>query len=95
MYIYIICFYLGVHLEYSVRNYGRGKQNVNDFITLQTSSTTSDPEGHWDMNNCQDLLPDKLQVHWEVQGDWVQVQLTGKIREDQYMAFGLSGNQKR
>ncbi|XP_025413670.1 protein Skeletor, isoforms B/C-like isoform X2 [Sipha flava] len=61
---------------------------------LTTSSTTSDPEGHWEMSNCRDLLPGKLQVHWEVQGDWVQVQLTGKIREDQYMAFGLSGNQK-
>lgn len=61
----------------------------------QTSSTTSDPEGHWEMSNCRELLPKKLQVHWEVQGDWVQVQLTGKIREDQYMAFGLSGDQKR
>ncbi|KAL4149249.1 hypothetical protein QTP88_003230 [Uroleucon formosanum] len=58
-----------------------------------TSSTTSDPEGRWEMSNCRDLLPGKLQVHWEVQGDWVQVQLTGKIRENQYMAFGLSGNQ--
>lgn len=47
------------------------------------------------MSNCRELLPGKLQVHWEVQGDWVQVQLTGKIRENQYMAFGLSGNQNR
>lgn len=72
------------------------KKNVYKNVKpLQTSSTTSDPEGHWDMNNCRELLAGKLQVHWEVQGDWVQVQLTGKIREDQYMAFGLSGNQKR
>lgn len=47
------------------------------------------------MNNCRELLSGKLQVNWEVQGDWVQVQLTGKIRENQYMAFGLSGSQKR
>lgn len=47
------------------------------------------------MSNCRDLLPGKLQVHWEVQNDWVQVQLTGKIRENQYMAFGLSGSQNR
>jgi len=47
------------------------------------------------MSNCRELLPGKLQVNWEVQGDWVQVQLTGKIRENQYMAFGLSGNQNR
>ncbi|XP_050436047.1 protein Skeletor, isoforms B/C [Adelges cooleyi] len=57
-----------------------------------TSSTTSDPGSHWEMNNCRELLPARLQVQWEVQGDWVQVQLTGKIRDDQYMAFGLSGN---
>lgn len=61
----------------------------------QTSSTTSDPEGHWEMSNCRELLPGRLHVHWEVRDDWVQVQLTGKIREDQYMAFGLSGSQQR
>lgn len=44
------------------------------------------------MNNCRELLPGKLQVNWEIQGDWLQVQLIGKIKEDQYMAFGLSGN---
>lgn len=71
------------------------EKRVHNFKNSQTSSTTSDPEGHWEMNNCQDLLPGKLQVHWEVQGDWVQVEMIGKIREDQYMSFGLSGNKKR
>ncbi|VVC33457.1 Hypothetical protein CINCED_3A009785 [Cinara cedri] len=59
---------------------------------ITTSSTTQDPEGHWEMNNCRELMPGRLHVNWEVQGDWLQVQLTGKIKDDQYMAFGLSGN---
>ncbi|XP_050532309.1 protein Skeletor, isoforms B/C-like [Daktulosphaira vitifoliae] len=57
-----------------------------------TSSTTSDPESHWEMNNCRELLPGRLQVQWEIQGDWIQVQLTARIHEDQFIAFGLSGD---
>lgn len=32
-------------------------------------------------------------MKWEIQGDNVIVDLYGRIREDQYMAFGLSGVQ--
>jgi hypothetical protein len=34
-------------------------------------------------------------VQWELQGDMVQIQLAARMREDQYMAFGLSGEQGR
>lgn len=41
------------------------------------------------------MISNKLQVKWELQGDYVQIELIGKIREDQYMAFGLSGAPSR
>lgn len=41
------------------------------------------------------MISNKLQVKWELQGDYVQIELLGRIREDQYMAFGLSGAQGR
>lgn len=42
-------------------------------------------------SNCREILPNKLQVKWELQGEYVQIELFGRISEDQYMAFGLSG----
>lgn len=41
--------------------------------------------------NCQEFLDKRLQVRWELRGDYVQITLTAKMREDQYVAFGLSG----
>jgi hypothetical protein len=41
------------------------------------------------------LLDEKLQVKWEIQGEHVLIELIGRIKEDQYMAFGLSGAQGR
>ncbi|XP_055676424.1 protein Skeletor, isoforms B/C isoform X2 [Lutzomyia longipalpis] len=46
-------------------------------------------------NNCREMLGGRLQVQWEIQGDNVVVDLFGRIKEDQYMAFGLSGTQGR
>lgn len=53
------------------------------------TTTTSSPKVSY--ANCREILPNKLQVKWELQGDYLQVELFGRIREDQYMAFGLSG----
>ena len=61
---------------------------------MQTSSTTSDPKEE-KSSNCRQLLNERLQVQWELQGDMVQIQLAARMREDQYMAFGLSGEQGR
>nr|CAD7425672.1 unnamed protein product [Timema monikensis] len=61
---------------------------------ITTSSTTADPK-EARSSNCRQLLKERLQVHWELQGDWVQIQLAARMREDQYMAFGLSGEQGR
>ncbi|XP_055306953.1 protein Skeletor, isoforms B/C isoform X1 [Sitodiplosis mosellana] len=57
------------------------------------SPTTTTPRPN--INNCREIISNKLQVKWEIQGDYVQIELIGRIREDQYMAFGLSGTNGR
>lgn len=42
-------------------------------------------------SNCRELLPGKLQVKWEIQNEYVIIDLYGRIAENQYMAFGFSG----
>ncbi|XP_030369637.1 protein Skeletor, isoforms B/C isoform X2 [Scaptodrosophila lebanonensis] len=55
--------------------------------TKITTTTTPRPV----YSNCREVLPNKLQVKWELQGEYLQIELFGRISEDQYMAFGLSG----
>ncbi|KAG5670982.1 hypothetical protein PVAND_001209 [Polypedilum vanderplanki] len=52
-----------------------------------TTTTTQRPKS----KNCKELIDGKLQVQWEIQGDSVVIDLYGRMSEDQYMAFGLSG----
>ncbi|XP_044743413.1 protein Skeletor, isoforms B/C [Chrysoperla carnea] len=47
------------------------------------------------ITNCKEMLNRRLQIRWEMQGDLVRITLSARIREDQYMAFGLSGAQGR
>lgn len=47
------------------------------------------------INTCREIIKDKLQVKWEIRGDFLHVELLGRIDEDQYMAFGLSGQNGR
>lgn len=58
---------------------------------MQTTSSTAKPP----LNNCKELIRGKLQAKWEIQGDHLIVELFGRIREDEYMAFGLSGHPGR
>lgn len=60
-------------------------------LKLLQTTTTPRPT----TNNCREIINNKLQVKWEIQGDYVQIELIGRIREDQYMAFGLSGTNGR
>lgn len=57
---------------------------------LQTT-TTARPQN----SNCRELLSGRLQIKWEIQGENIIIELYGRMREDQYMAFGLSGAQGR
>ncbi|XP_046668764.1 protein Skeletor, isoforms B/C [Homalodisca vitripennis] len=62
-----------------------------------TSSTASSPttEGVPAYTNCREMLDERLQVMWEKQGDYIEIQLAGRIREDQYLSFGISGEYGR
>jgi Electron transfer DM13 len=52
------------------------------------------PEGF----NCEELNPKEapiggapLQVRWKVDGDWLDVELVGRLLENEYFGFGVSG----
>lgn len=45
------------------------------------------------MTNCKEMLEGRVQVQWEMIGDDIQIRVSGRIREDQYVAFGLSGRE--
>ncbi|XP_054266957.1 protein Skeletor, isoforms B/C isoform X2 [Macrosteles quadrilineatus] len=64
---------------------------------ITTSSTASSPttQSLPLLSNCREMLDERLQVQWEKQGDHVEIQLAGRIREDQYLAFGISGENGR
>ncbi|XP_011497044.1 PREDICTED: protein Skeletor, isoforms B/C isoform X2 [Ceratosolen solmsi marchali] len=51
------------------------------------TSSTSTPK----LSNCIELLDGRVQVQWELMNDDVQIRVSGRIRDDQYVAFGLSG----
>ncbi|MCL4137615.1 UNVERIFIED_CONTAM: hypothetical protein GTU68_048316, partial [Idotea baltica] len=50
--------------------------------------------GSSDFDNCRQLN-ENLQVQWQATDKDVQIKLTGRVRVDEYIAFGLSGNQER
>nr|CAI5861596.1 unnamed protein product [Callosobruchus analis] len=41
--------------------------------------------------NCREYLDKRLQVRWKLEDEYVVITLSAKIKEDQYIAFGLSG----
>lgn len=53
----------------------------------QTTTTTDRPKAR----NCKEVIEGKLQVQWEIYKDSAIIELYGRISENQYMAFGLSG----
>lgn len=62
------------------------KVKLNLICILQT---TTRPQ----INTCRELIKDRLQIKWEIQDDQVIIELFGRMAEDQYMAFGISGAQ--
>ncbi|XP_071554175.1 protein Skeletor, isoforms B/C-like isoform X2 [Temnothorax nylanderi] len=57
--------------------------------TKITTSSTPTPK----VNNCKEILNGRIQVQWQLKGEDVQIRLSGRIKEDQYVAFGLSGEE--
>ncbi|XP_018319148.1 protein Skeletor, isoforms B/C isoform X2 [Agrilus planipennis] len=60
--------------------------------TKISTSTTSKPSTP---TNCRELLNGRLQVRWVMKDDLVEITLSAKMREDQYVAFGLSGSSSK
>lgn len=44
--------------------------------------------------NCKQLHKD-LKVSWDVFGHAITFELSGRVREDEYMSFGISGSEQR
>lgn len=59
----------------------------------QTKITTSSTPTPKPVNNCKEMLQGRVQVMWQLIGEDVQIRVSGRIREDQYVAFGLSGRE--
>ncbi|XP_026828705.1 protein Skeletor, isoforms B/C isoform X2 [Ooceraea biroi] len=59
----------------------------------QTKITTSSTPPNKQANNCKEMLQGRVQVQWQLMGEDVQIRVSGRIREDQYVAFGLSGKE--
>ncbi|EGI57537.1 DOMON domain-containing protein, partial [Acromyrmex echinatior] len=57
----------------------------------QTKITTSSTPAPRQVTNCKEMLDGRVQVQWQLQGEDVQIRISGRIEEDQYVAFGLSG----
>ncbi|KAJ8686210.1 hypothetical protein QAD02_022004 [Eretmocerus hayati] len=55
------------------------------------TSTSASPMA----SNCIELLEGRVQVRWELQREDVLIKVSGRIQEDQYIAFGLSGSEGR
>ncbi|KAK0183368.1 hypothetical protein PV327_001417 [Microctonus hyperodae] len=51
------------------------------------------PSSTQELSNCKDLLEGRVQVQWELIDEDVQIRISGRISEDQYVAFGLSGQE--
>ncbi|KAF6210117.1 hypothetical protein GE061_015873 [Apolygus lucorum] len=63
---------------------------------ITTSSTSPDPDAETEtVLNCRELLDERMQVEWHIEGEWLYITLAAKIREDQYMSFGISGEDGR
>ncbi|KOC68274.1 Protein Skeletor, isoforms B/C [Habropoda laboriosa] len=57
----------------------------------RTSSTPTPPQSKQELTNCKELLEGRVQVQWEMIGEEIHIRVSARIREDQYVAFGLSG----
>lgn len=62
------------------------------FVFNQQTSSTARPAAS---TNCREFLDKRLQVRWEIKGDTVEITLSARMREDQYVAFGMSAAQGR
>ncbi|XP_026469560.1 protein Skeletor, isoforms B/C-like [Ctenocephalides felis] len=67
-----------------------GQTKITPSWWYNPTSTTIKPITN---TNCREFLDRRLQVRWEVQGDYIQIELSARIEEKEWAAFGLSGKQ--
>ncbi|XP_054005664.1 protein Skeletor, isoforms B/C isoform X1 [Hylaeus anthracinus] len=58
-----------------------------------TSSAPTQPLVKHELTNCKEMLKGRVQVQWELFGEDIKIRVSGRIEEDQYVAFGLSGSE--
>ncbi len=47
------------------------------------------------MDNCEVLINDTYQVRWTIEGEIINIALSGRIKPGNYLGFGLSGSDSR
>ncbi|CAG9858428.1 unnamed protein product [Phyllotreta striolata] len=52
---------------------------------------TSTTPKYGESANCREFLDKRLQVRWKIEEDYVDITLSARLPDDQYIAFGLSG----
>ncbi|XP_017759111.1 PREDICTED: protein Skeletor, isoforms B/C [Eufriesea mexicana] len=57
------------------------------------TSTPSPPASKYELTNCKELLDGRIQVQWEMIEEDIQIRVSAKIKENEYIAFGLSGSE--
>ncbi|XP_022665167.1 protein Skeletor, isoforms B/C-like isoform X2 [Varroa destructor] len=58
-----------------------------DIMALKSEILTFD--------NCEDIIPDHLQVSWKIDGQNIFFRLNGRADPEQYISFGISGKRDR
>ncbi|XP_003741831.1 protein Skeletor, isoforms B/C [Galendromus occidentalis] len=85
--------YFGLYCIYYTENFGHVnlRQDVlnvpTDIMALKSEILTFD--------NCEDIIPDHLQVSWKIDGQNIFFRLNGRADPGQYISFGISGKRDR
>ncbi|XP_022250399.1 protein Skeletor, isoforms B/C-like, partial [Limulus polyphemus] len=66
------------------------RQNLNVPADLKELKDVS-----LNFKNCEELFPGLMQVSWIMEGESIIIQLEGKVGENEYLAFGRSGNEDK
>ncbi|XP_043267996.1 protein Skeletor, isoforms B/C [Venturia canescens] len=51
------------------------------------------PPPRLELTNCKEMMDGRVQVQWEAIGDDVQIRLSGRVKDDYWVGFGLSGRE--
>lgn len=72
-----------------------GQTKISPPWWYNPTSSTPRTIGNSELTNCKSMMDNRLQVKWKTVNDSVEITLSAAVREDQYIAFGLSGNENK